>query len=109
MNQKSIILSALFAAALLLLVLPAAAESNGDFKYALNDDGTVKITQYTGRAAELKIPAKLDGKKVTVIGKTAFYKRNSLTSVTIPDSVTKIGDAAFSDCSNLTSVPSRTA
>ena len=32
---------------------------------------------------------------VTCIGSTAFYKCEGLTSVTIPDSVTKIGDYAF--------------
>ncbi len=33
-----------------------------------------------------------------------FYKCDNLTSVTIPDSVTTIGNSAFYDCSNLTSV-----
>ena len=41
---------------------------------------------------------------VTSIGERAFYGRSGLTSVTIPDSVTSIGDEAFSFCSGLTSV-----
>ena len=40
---------------------------------------------------------KFDG-KVTTIGNLAFYGCRSLTSVTIPDSVTTIGDHAFADC-----------
>ncbi len=41
---------------------------------------------------------------VTSIGNSAFSDCTSLTSVTIPDSVTSIGGAAFSDCTSLTSV-----
>ena len=38
------------------------------------------------------------------IGDRAFEGYNSLTSVTIPDSVTSIGEDAFDDCSGLTSI-----
>ncbi len=41
---------------------------------------------------------------VTSIGDSAFSDCKSLTSVTIPDSVTSIGEYAFSDCKSLTSV-----
>lgn len=38
---------------------------------------------------------------VTNIGEKAFYRRFSLTSVTIPDSIKTIGSGAFSGCINL--------
>ena len=41
---------------------------------------------------------------VTSIGESSFYKCTSLTSVTIPDSVTSIGYKAFGSCESLTSV-----
>ena len=41
---------------------------------------------------------------VTEIGNSAFSYCSGLTSVTIPDSVTEIGNSAFSYCSGLTSV-----
>ena len=42
--------------------------------------------------------------QITSIGDDAFYDCNSLTSVTIPDSVTSIGDYAFYNCTSLTSI-----
>ena len=41
---------------------------------------------------------------VTSIGEFAFYYCKGLTSVTIPDSVTIIGEYAFNDCKELISV-----
>ncbi|MBR4029671.1 MAG: leucine-rich repeat protein [Alistipes sp.] len=41
---------------------------------------------------------------VTTIGNYAFYDCDCLTSVTIPDSVTTIGNYAFCDCDSLTSI-----
>ena len=67
-------------------------------------DGTVEITGYAGNSATCVIPDEIDGKKVTKIGENAFRDRTELTSVTIPDSVTKIGDYAFSNCNSLTEI-----
>ena len=44
------------------------------------------------------------GNNVTSIGNFAFSYCSSLTSITIPGSVTSIGSSAFSGCSSLTSV-----
>ncbi len=53
---------------------------------------------------EFVIPSFIDGKTVTAIGSSAFYKKlTNVSSLVIPDSVTTIGDAAFQD-NQLTSV-----
>ena len=41
---------------------------------------------------------------VTKIGKQAFLFYSGLTSITIPDSVTYIGESAFQQCTGLTSI-----
>ena len=56
-------------------------------------------------AIEVIIPSKdANGNDVTSIGNYAFLDCTNLTSVTIPDSVTNIGSSAFQNCSGLTSV-----
>lgn len=51
----------------------------------------------------MNIPSEINGTPVTTIGNAAF-RDSSVTSVTIPASVTEIGSNAFADCTNLTSV-----
>ncbi len=58
-------------------------------------------TSYVG---SVTIPNSVNGYSVIFIGKSAFYDCSSLTSVTIPNSVTSIGGFAFQYCTTLTSV-----
>ena len=46
----------------------SAYESYGDFEYEVLDDGTVKMTKYTGNAEIIDIPGEIDGRKVKQIG-----------------------------------------
>jgi len=55
-------------------------------------------------SGELVIPSIYEDKPVIFIGGYAFNSCNSLTNVTVPDSVTSIGRFAFGYCSNMTSV-----
>jgi hypothetical protein len=97
---------------LVLAVVAAAAfaQTEADFGVTLNDAGDgVVITQYTGKALAVRIPATLQGMPVKEIGKRAFYgflstNTKNITSVVIPAGVTKIGDEAFGWQEKLASV-----
>lgn len=52
---------------------------------------------------EVIIPDELGGLPVTSIGENAFSE-TKVKSITIPDTVTNIGDYAFADCPNLTKI-----
>lgn len=81
----------------------SAAAPAPELEYAVLADGTIEITGRSGGGEHLEIPAQLDGRPVTAIADYAFYE-DTFASVTIPDSVTRIGDGAFNECDRLTAV-----
>ncbi len=82
----------------------SVGEEFGDYEYQVLDDGTASITKYSGNETALVIPSEINGYKVTRIGEYAFCWCESLTCVTIPDSVTSIGWGAFENCENIKQV-----
>lgn len=77
-----------------------ATAPSRDFTF---DATTGTIKKYNGNDAVVNIPSEINGTPVTTIGNAAF-RDSSVTSVTIPASVTEIGANAFAGCTNLTSV-----
>ena len=93
-------------------VVPADVTSIGEDAFAgaaaltsIAFDGTSSLTSISGAfygaiaLTSITIPA-----SVTSIGNYAFYNARALTSITIPASVTSIGDYAFQDAISLVSV-----
>ena len=99
--------------------------NDGTYKYAytVNTDGTATITNFLGPVDSVKthapydieIPTELGGIRVTGLGRRSFstddhysplydIHHTQIQSVTIPESVTSIGDSAFAGCHNLDSV-----
>ena len=83
---------------------PAEPGETGGLEFYLKEDGTYMVSNYTGSETDVVIPVKHDNKAVTEIGPSAFAYRSLITSITIPSSVTKIGDQAFYNCLSLTTI-----
>ncbi len=75
-------------------------------------DGTLVITNYKGSQTKIIVPAKIGRSAVTAIGKEAFspfrdrvcHGREffrTITEISLPDSITEIGEMAFDCCGGL--------
>ncbi len=74
--------------------------AGGSLHYAIEKEKAY-ITGFHGQAAELVIPAVLEGYPVAEIGKKAFLSKKGLRRITLPDSLEAVGDWAFAYCANL--------
>ena len=79
-----------------------------DFTYleSIRYPGTIEIQEYIGEQHHIKVPGKIDGKPVSSV---RLWSREDgmhefIRTVTIDEGIKKIGNYAFGDCPNLTSV-----
>jgi len=91
--------------ALICVCHASFADTSGDWTYTVSNNQAT-ITGYTGAGGALTIPSELGGYAVKQVGNgwppVFGYQNTSVTSVIIPNSVTTIGDYAFSNCTGLT-------
>ena len=83
----------------LAFCLPAFAEStdwNYDANYAI-------LRGYNGAGGDVVVPAEIDGFTVDVIG-VGVFKGDTITSLTLPETVLELRSNAVSSCEKLTSV-----
>lgn len=75
-------------------------------EFTLEEDGeSYSVTGIgTCEDTDVVIPSTYAGLFVTSIGNCAFQCCDSLTSITIPESVTSIGSYAFAECTSLASI-----
>ncbi|MBQ2272845.1 MAG: leucine-rich repeat protein [Clostridia bacterium] len=90
-----------------MTLVPEKYTPEATFLYRVNNDNkTCTVIGYVGpQEGALTIPTTLDGYTVTAIDHYAFYRRDGFSGkLTIPDTVTFIGRAAFGGCYRITSV-----
>lgn len=81
------------------------AATSGDFEYTVNPDGiSATITGYTGNGGEVTIPATVDGYPVIVLGSCVFDYNDNVTHVTISEGVETIQTEAFSQSNTILTV-----
>lgn len=118
--KKRSILSVVVLLVLAVQVIAQEPNSGNDFEIRQNAQGTITITGYTGSRTQVVIPETIEGIRVTEIGSRAFAigkpvagntpnemmariydqrnpepDRKEISSVVIPNTVTRIGDQAF--------------
>ena len=74
------------------------------FNYEILDDGTAEVTEYLDSFNDIIIPSKYKGVPVTSIKNWLFVNNTKIQSISIPDSITKIGKGAFYNCDELKTV-----
>lgn len=101
--KKTIIL--IFAVIILTLIsmLFQVSATAADFSYMTVGD-EITITRYNGTSADITVPAAIDGKPVTIIGKNAFKQNRTVKNVVLPENIKVIDSYAFAECTSLLSI-----
>ena len=79
------------------------AEPQPQWKFTTKNN-SITIVKYTGSGGKVTIPGTFNGLPVTTIGEKAFFQCTNLTSVILPASVKTVEDYAFGLCSKLKGV-----
>lgn len=99
---KAISITMVLAILTYIFVMPAAAAllgKDGFYYEFVNGDAVLK--EYHSSNTEVNIPPDVYQHKVVAIADYVFLRNTNITSVTVPDTVTTIGNSAFYGCNNL--------
>lgn len=105
--KKQLLFLTLFISAISFAQTVGEAFSVDDIDYTITSIGPNEVEVSGSTLATLNIPSSVMGGTgsltyaVTAIGANAFQSNTTITSVTLPNSITTLGGSAFSGCSNL--------
>ena len=69
-----------------------------------NDGFTISITGYRGDGGDVVIPAEIGSIPVTEFSSSMFTGSTTLTGITLPETITSIGNNSFKQCTALKTV-----
>ena len=84
-------------------VQAATPDSSFEFRECIGNNGSFRVYRYTGYDTNVVIPSRHNNRPVKELDAYSF-QRKDITSVVIPDSVTKLGSWAFCGCKSLKKV-----
>ncbi len=84
------------------MTVSAEELTEGYYTYEVTDGEATITSADRSISGDIIIPDSLGGYPVTKIGQNAFYERNKITSVVIPETVTAVEDGAFYFCDIVT-------
>lgn len=94
----------LFAAALIVAALCLFSCKGGTFGVRIEVRGdTAAVVKYVGESAKVTVTDYYDGVPVTEIANNAFLDE-FIESITLPNTITRIGEGGFLNCKSLTEV-----
>ena len=75
-----------------------------NFIFKPNENGTSAVVGYEGNEANVRIPDSYGGGVISVIGDKLFSGHAEIELVSIPDTVTDMGEFIFDGCDNLSHI-----
>ena len=79
------------------------SSSGLNYRLNSNNDGYI-VESYAGNAYQVAIPNFYEGLAIKELGDYVFYENGSLISVSLPNSLTKIGFAAFKNATSIETI-----
>ncbi len=87
------------------IVAEAASGTTKDgLEWLSTAQNTVSIEGYSGSKADVTVPSKIEGMPVTTVSANAFNEIKYVKTISLPNSIEKIGKYAFKECHQLTKI-----
>lgn len=84
--------------------VPGIGQNDSNWEYVEKNDKTILLVRYMGESIVVTIPSNISGKMINEVYESCFVAKSDITSIDIPNSLTKFGANAFATYNSLTKV-----